>query len=177
MPAITDHETKRSTAARPLSSAVSTPLRKDDDSVHTAGGPKVDADSLRILVVDDDPNILRLVAKMVMRLGYHPTASEDAMDALSHLAATHFHLVLTDYKMPFMDGYQLADRVKAKYFGTRVIIMTGHCQEEVADMRDGSGVVDGLLLKPFNMQTLKAKIQTFDYQKADVIRHVDQSGG
>ena len=58
-----------------------------------------------------------------------------------------------------MDGYQLADQIKEKHFGTRVIIMTGHCEEDVADMLDESGIVDGMLLKPFNLKTLKEKIE------------------
>ena len=66
--------------------------------------------------------------------------------------------MITDYDMPFMDGYQLADQIKEKHFGTRVIIMTGHCGQDVTDMLDGSGIVDGLLLKPFNLKTMKEKI-------------------
>ncbi|MBC2711558.1 MAG: response regulator [Desulfosarcina sp.] len=85
------------------------------------------------------------------------------MDALYYLTKAHYDLVLTDYDMPFIDGYQLADQIKEKHFGTRVIIMTGHCERDVTDMMDGSGIVDGLLLKPFNLETMKEKIEMVGY--------------
>jgi CheY-like chemotaxis protein len=110
-------------------------------------------------VVDDDPTILNLVAKMVERLGHYATAAEDAMAALFYLAAAHYHLVITDYKMPFMDGFQLAARIKAQHGGTRVIVMTGHCEEEVTNRLNGAGIADGFLCKPFDLNTLKDKIQ------------------
>ena len=59
----------------------------------------------------------------------------------------------------FIDGYQLADQIKEKHFGTKVIIMTGHSEGDVADLLDGSGIVDGLLVKPFNLKALKEKIE------------------
>jgi CheY-like chemotaxis protein len=96
---------------------------------------------------------------MTARLGYQPTVAEDGVDALYHLTRTHYDLVLTDYDMPFIDGYQLADQIKEKHFGTRVIVMTGSCEPDVLDMLDGAGIVDGLLLKPFNLKTLKEKIE------------------
>jgi CheY-like chemotaxis protein len=113
----------------------------------------------RILVVDDDPSILKLVVKMAEHLGFRPTAAVDAMDALYHLGKTRFDMVITDYEMPLMDGFQLADVIKRKYFGTRVIIMTGHCERTVTDMMEGSDVVDGLLVKPFNIAAMKEKIE------------------
>lgn len=131
-----------------------------EDPVQLTSGLKMDSDTSRILIVDDDPGILNLVSKMAIRLGYHTTTAMDAVDALFYLKKTHFDLVITDYKMPVMDGYQLADRIKEKFFGTRVIIMTGQCEEDVAYMMNGPGVVDGLLLKPFNLETMKAKVES-----------------
>jgi len=57
----------------------------------------------------------------------------------------------------------LRHHFKEKHFGTRVIIMTGHCEREVTDMMDGSGIVDGLLLKPFKLGTMKEKIEMVIY--------------
>jgi CheY-like chemotaxis protein len=114
----------------------------------------------RALVVDDDAGVLELVSKMVAHLGYRPTMAVDGVEALQHLARARFDLVITDYDMPFIDGYQLADQIKERYFGTRVIIMTGHLEEDVGCLADSAGVVDGLLFKPFSLATMKAKIET-----------------
>lgn len=177
MPVVKEKEGKLLAGSQLPTFAESIRPRKDAYPVQSADGPKIDANSCRILVVDDDPNILKLVAKMVKRLGHHPTAAEDAMDALFHLAEAHYHLVITDYKMPFMDGYQLAVRIKAQHCGTRIIIMTGHCEEEVTNLLNGSGIADGFLFKPFNLNTLKKKIQALDVRHDDAIRHVNALGG
>ena len=130
-----------------------------DPPLQPVGGLTLDSDASRILIVDADPVVLKLVSKMAARLGFQPTVAEDGVDALYHLTRTHYDLVLTDYDMPFIDGYQLADQIKEKHFGTRVIVMTSSCERDVLDMLDGSGIVDGLLLKPFNLKTLKEKIE------------------
>ena len=131
----------------------------NDQPAQSADGLALDSDASRILIVDDDPVILKLVARMAASLGYRPTIAEDGVDALYYLTKSHYDLVITDYDMPFIDGYQLADQIKERHFGTRVIIMTGHCEKEVEDLLDGSGIADGLLLKPFNLKTMKEKIE------------------
>ncbi len=119
-------------------------------------------DIRRLLIVDDDQGILNLVAKMASRLGYQATTTANAADALLCLADTPYHMVLSDYAMPHMDGYQLADQIREKYFGTRIIIMTGHRDPDLIAMLEHSGIVDGLLFKPFTLNTLKEKLQLAD---------------
>ncbi len=131
----------------------------DGKHSHSADDVKMQFAISRILIVDDNSDILKLVSKMAQLVGYRHTTAEDAVDALHYLAKAHYDLVITDYDMPFMDGYQLADQIKKKYLGTRVIIMTGRCERDVTDKLEGSGIVDGLLLKPFNLNTMKEKIQ------------------
>ncbi len=177
MPTVIEKEGQPPVGAQSLTSAESIRPPKDARPVQSADGPKTGANSYRILVVDDDPNILNLVARMVKRLGYHSSTAEDAMDALFNLSEAHYHLVITDYKMPFMDGYQLAVRIKSQHHGTRVIIMTGHCKEEVTNWLHGSGMADGFLFKPFDLNTLKEKIKALDEGHDDATRHVNALGG
>jgi CheY-like chemotaxis protein len=132
----------------------------DGKTAQAANRLRRDSESGRILIVDDDPGILKLVTTMAEHLGFRSTAAIDAMDALYHLSKTPFDMVITDYEMPLMDGFQLADMIKKKYFGTRVILMTGHCERMVADMMEGSDLVDGLLVKPFNLAVMKEKIES-----------------
>ena len=146
----------------PASSGTFLPSQ-DDQPAQSADGLTLDADASRILIVDDDPAILNLVSRMAACLGYHPATAENAVDAIFYLTKAHYDLVIADYDMPFMDGYQLAEQVKEKHFGTRVIIMTGHCERDVTDMMDGSDIVDELLLKPFNLKTMKEKIELAGY--------------
>ena len=177
MPVVKEIEGKSPAGAQPPTFIESIRPPQDAYPVQSTDGPQVDANSCRILVVDDDPTILNLVAKMVERLGHYATAAEDAMAALFYLAAAHYHLVITDYKMPFMDGYQLAARIKAQHGGTRIIIMTGHCEEEVTNWLHGSGIADGFLFKPFDLNALKEKIEALNDRHDDAIRHVNAWGG
>ena len=119
----------------------------------------MNAGRTRVMVVDDDPQILKLVAQMVVHLGYRSTATVDALDALFHLNKTRHDLVITDYEMPFMDGFQLADQIKRRHTMTKVIIMSGQCEAMLHDRMIGSVSVDGLLLKPFNLITMREKIE------------------
>ena len=111
------------------------------------------------MIVEDDPNILTLVAKMASRLGYLSTEAVDALDALFHLNQTHHDLVISDYDMPFMNGFQLADQIKRRHPMTKVIIMSGQCEAVIKDQMKGSAIVDGLLFKPFNLDTMKRTIE------------------
>ena len=111
-----------------------------------------------VLVVDDDAECLKLVSKMVSHLGDQPTMAFNGADALDHLFHANYDLVITDYEMPILDGGQLADQIKKRYMGTRIIMMTGHWEGDVDNLL-GAGVVDGLLFKPFSLNTLQQKIK------------------
>lgn len=152
---------------RPPASSTLHPALPDDRPARLTGKAEVDANAGRVLIVDDDPGVLALVSKMATSIGYHPTIAEDAVEALSCLAKGRYDLVITDYDMPFIDGYQLADQIKEKHVGTRVIIMTGHCTSEVTDMLNGSAIVDGLLLKPFNLKTMQEKIEMVQHPRCE----------
>lgn len=114
---------------------------------------------LKILIVEDDPGLLEVLSQMVYRIGHAPATVDCATDALSRMEKERFDMVLSDYIMPQMDGYQLADRIREKYFGTKVIIMTGCSGEEVAFMLEKPSIVDALLFKPFSLKTMQAMIE------------------
>lgn len=135
------------------------PLAPDDRTSRTRKGPAINEDAERVLVVDDDPIILKMVANMAACLGYRTAICRASVDALSCLRKTYFKLVITDYDMPFMDGLELADQIKKEYFNTRVILMSGHSPATIREMVAGSNLIDGLLFKPFNLQSLKERIE------------------
>ena len=106
------------------------------------------------LVVDDNAHMLQLAAAMVKMLGYKIRTAKDGHEALFQFQHSLCELVLTDFDMPAIDGYQLARWVKLRVPETRVVIMTGKGPDAVAAiMKDAC--IDGWLFKPFNMQELK----------------------
>jgi two-component system response regulator GlrR len=85
----------------------------------------------RILVVDDDPSLLRVVSMRLDKEGYQVFTAESAQKALAQLDASGAQLVLTDLKMAGMDGLALFEAVARRYPGLPVVILTAHADEGV----------------------------------------------
>ena len=113
----------------------------------------------RVLVVDDNPTVLQLLAEMFALSGYPVTKACGPEKAISLLKESHFHLILTDYNMPMLNGYHLACRVKLKAPRSRVVIMTGGYHDEM-DWLLSCSKIDGLLLKPVAICDLSRLIST-----------------
>jgi two-component system response regulator GlrR len=111
----------------------------------------------RILVVDDDPGILRLLTLRLQAAGYSVTAVESAERALAALSAARPNLVITDLRMGGMDGLTLFDAVHRAHPTLPVIILTAHgtIPDAVAATRRG---VFGYLTKPFEAADLLAQV-------------------
>jgi CheY-like chemotaxis protein len=107
-----------------------------------------------VLVVDDNPIVLKFAATIVEKLGFQVSTASDGCQALVHLRDAPIKLVLTDYEMPVINGYQLAKKVKSQFASTRVVIMTGLCQDQVIELMNDQDI-DGWLFKPFRLEELK----------------------
>ncbi len=114
--------------------------------------------SARILLVDDDPSILKLVGLRLSGAGYTVTSAESGEAAWSMIAASPPQLVITDLKMDGMDGLALFDAIAQRHPGLPVIILTAHgtIPDAVAATRRG---VFGFLPKPFESQSLLEHVE------------------
>jgi putative nucleotidyltransferase with HDIG domain len=114
-------------------------------------------DTGRILVVDDEVSIGRLVARILQERGYTVVQAASGEEALARLAETPFELVVTDLRMPGMDGLTLSAQCQAKYPDMRLIILTAHgtIQSAVQAIKQG---IDEYLVKPFRIEDLVAKV-------------------
>jgi two-component system, cell cycle sensor histidine kinase and response regulator CckA len=79
-----------------------------------------------VLIVDDDPQILRLVEKMLRPRGVQVLLSPRPSEALRICETQPVHLLITDIVMPEMDGHKLADRVLKLHPNARVLMISGH---------------------------------------------------
>ncbi|RJQ86139.1 MAG: response regulator [Desulfobacteraceae bacterium] len=120
----------------------------------------------KCLVVDDDPFIMRLVAEMLADLDYRVDMAKDGLQALRAMSTGRYDLVVTDLEMPIMSGYHLASRVKEKSRDTKIIIMTGHCQNELADLMN-AGPVDAWLFKPFGLNELCSVLNSLELPSSE----------
>ena len=114
--------------------------------------------SARILVVDDDPGLLRLMQLRLEAAGYGVTAVDSGERALAQLAVSRPQVVVTDLQMGGMDGIALFEAIRAENPALPVIILTAHgtIPDAVAAMKGG---VFGYLTKPFDAKTLLDEIE------------------
>ncbi|MFH1059147.1 MAG: hybrid sensor histidine kinase/response regulator [Pseudomonadota bacterium] len=86
----------------------------------------------RLLLIDDEPGIRRLMALDLSAEGYAVATAEDGAQGLKLFAQDRPDIVITDLKMPGMDGIEVLRRVKAQSPGTEVIVITGHGDLDLA---------------------------------------------
>jgi two-component system response regulator FlrC len=112
-----------------------------------------------ILVVDDDPQMRAALKEALERMGHHTVLSEDGRDAISKLNRSPFAMVITDMKMPKMDGLSLLKEVRRKVGKIPFLVITGYgtVDNAVEAMKEGASEY---LIKPFSFDTLNVKIDS-----------------
>ncbi len=113
----------------------------------------------RIMVVDDDLEMRQALAEAIGRMGYSVDAYETAEDALMAVKERDYLLVITDMKMPGMDGVSFLRQVRQRAGNVPVIIITGYGTVESAVEAMKEGATD-YLMKPFSFETLKRAIDS-----------------
>ncbi|TAN54327.1 MAG: response regulator [Betaproteobacteria bacterium] len=113
----------------------------------------MDRNAPKILLVDDDKDLLQLIALRLGGAGYAVRCVESAQAALASLAMERPQLVITDLRMPGMDGLALFDTIRHTVPDLPVVILTAHgtIPDAVAATRRG---VFGFLTKPFDSRML-----------------------
>jgi len=128
-------------------------LKENDSSTETFKGNET------ILVVDDEPALLKMASEILNQQGYKVLCAEGASQALDILASESIDLLLSDVIMPEIDGYQLAKKVREKYPDIKIQLVSGF-----TDNRQGSDINDdlhqSLIAKPFNSKTLLQRIRS-----------------
>ncbi|MBM4255503.1 MAG: sigma-54-dependent Fis family transcriptional regulator [Deltaproteobacteria bacterium] len=111
----------------------------------------------RVLLVDDEINMAKTQAKILQRKGYVVETAGNGREALRVLGENPFDVVITDLKMPSMDGMQLLREMNVKERGCAVIVLTGHGTIESAVEAMQHGAAD-YLTKPCNPDELLLKV-------------------
>jgi putative two-component system response regulator len=112
----------------------------------------------RILIVDDEPMIRRLLHVKFSRLGYHCDEAANAIEALDKMTTHPADLIMLDMKMPGKSGIELLADLKANYPNTAVIMATAVAEANLAIqcMRLGA---DDYICKPFNLDEVALNVE------------------
>jgi len=113
----------------------------------------------RLLVVDDEPNLLRAVAACLKAEDYEVTTARSGHEALMKLAESVPDLIISDIRMPGMDGYKLARQLRGSPRTALVPIVFLTAKDETADRIEGFRAgIDAYLTKPFEPEELIAVV-------------------
>ncbi|WP_442955828.1 response regulator transcription factor [Paenibacillus sp. y28] len=115
------------------------------------------ARNIHILVVDDEPNIIKFLELGLKNEGFQVSSAQDGLTAINMVQDLHPQLVILDVMMPGMDGFEVCRLIKETE-NVSVIMLTA--KEEVEDRVKGLNLgADDYLVKPFSFQELLARIQ------------------
>ncbi len=111
----------------------------------------------KILVIDDEDIVRRSCSRTLSPLGYEVRLTQSSLDGLRMIDEEKFDLVLTDIKMPDMDGIEVLKQVRDRFPEMKVIIMTGYQSVENALKSVQLGAFD-YIEKPFSPDTLISSV-------------------
>jgi len=117
--------------------------------------------SMPILVVDDYQTMIRIIRNLLTQLGFHNVEeAKDGRQALEKMQASKFGLVISDWNMEPMTGFELLQHVRASEAlkATPFIMITAESKTENVIAAKKAGV-NNYIVKPFNAETLKGKIK------------------
>lgn len=112
----------------------------------------------RILLVDDEPNVLNALKRVFRQENYAVTTASGGQEALALLRKEPFHLMISDYMMPGMSGAELLKQAKALKPEIIRIMLTGHADTGAVMGAINEGAVYKFILKPWNDDDLRVTV-------------------
>jgi len=109
-------------------------------------------ETARVLLVDDDPRLVAILSDMLRTEGHEVTTATQGEEALALFDPAAHDVVITDLGMPRMNGWEVAERIKARSATTAVFILTGW--GESVSAHESSQFVDRVIAKPVSAQSL-----------------------
>jgi len=114
----------------------------------------------KILIVEDDESVRTFTARAIAASGHMVETAEDGEFGLDAIRAAQggFDLVLSDIRMPAMDGIEMAKRAAGEFPGLKILLMTGYAEqrERAADLER---VIIDVVGKPFSLPEIRTAVQ------------------
>jgi DNA-binding response OmpR family regulator len=125
-----------------------------------AGATREGAMSKRVLVVDDEPNIVMSLEFLMRRAGFEVAVARNGREALEALDGTPPDLLLLDVMMPEFDGYEVCERIRARpeWNATKIVMLTARGREVERERGLALGA-DAYVTKPFSTRELVEQVK------------------
>jgi len=155
----------------PNGTTVSFDLPRVEDARQDSGDPSGSTAARsrrtpRVLVVDDDPNVLHPLCACLMRSGLSVTGANGAAEALAHMQTFNPDIVVSDVAMPGTDGIELCAALHRDRPSLPIILMSGQASEVDASRVRGAGAT-ALLSKPFTMKQIEELVHATTMSTSD----------
>ncbi len=132
------------------------------------------SEMLRILVVDDDPNMAKTLTNIFRVKGYEAKAAHSGLDALEKMKQERFDCVLSDIKMPESNGVEFYRAIKARWSDLPVVLMTAYSSDSLVEEGLEEGAI-ACLTKPLDINLLLSFLSSLSKERSIVI--VDDNPG
>lgn len=113
----------------------------------------------RILIVEDDESVRSFTARAIAASGHEVETADDGDEGLENIRAAGggYDLVLSDIRMPAMDGIEMAKKAASEFPGLKILLMTGYAEqrERAADL---AGIIIDVVPKPFTLNEIRLKV-------------------
>lgn len=113
----------------------------------------------RVLIVEDDESVRTFTARALQVDGHATETACDGEEGLERIKANAggFDLVLSDIRMPIMDGIEMAETAARAFPGLRILLMTGYAEQRERAAELG-GAVLGVVRKPFSLAEIRSEV-------------------
>lgn len=111
----------------------------------------------RILITEDEDSLRSFVARALRLDGHETVEAADGAEGLEALSDGHFDLLLSDIRMPVMDGIELTHKAAAAHPGLRILLMTGYAEQRERADDLASKIVD-VVSKPFTLPDIRTAV-------------------
>ena len=120
------------------------------------------AEQKRVLIIDDEPDILKVIVFRLKKAGYEIIVSDNGKDGIDCAKKQRPDLILLDLYLPVIDGYEVCKRIKSDQDLKKIpiIFITASQAAEVKDKMQSSGA-DDYIIKPFEPAELLQKIEKY----------------
>lgn len=114
----------------------------------------------RILIVEDDESVRAFTARAIAAGGHEVETAEDGDLGLESIRSADgsYDLILSDIRMPTMDGIEMAKRAASEFPGLKILLMTGYAEqrERAADL---ASIVIDVVPKPFSLAEIRTRVE------------------